>query len=143
MEVNKDEALRSLEIARNKLASGNITVAIKFAQKSINLYPTPEAQDFLRRVENSKTTTQTNGKENDHYKTTSPTPPSSPSSSSREHKQGRQTREYTKEQADAVKRIRSCGVHDFYAILGISKDASDLEVKKSYRKVTYTHFEIY
>ncbi|CAB4432082.1 unnamed protein product [Rhizophagus irregularis] len=134
MEVNKDEALRSLEIARSKLASGNIAVAIKFAQKSINLYPTPEAQDFLKRVENNKTTTQTTGKENDHHRKASPTPPS-PSSSSREHKQGRQTKEYTKEQVDAVKRIRACGVHDFYAILGISKDASDLEVKKSYRKL--------
>ncbi|GBC01103.1 hypothetical protein RclHR1_04070005 [Rhizophagus clarus] len=133
MEVNKDEALRSLEIARSKLASGNIAVAIKFAQKSLNLYPTPEAQDFLKSIE--KSTTQTN-KENDHHRTASPTTPSSsPSSSSREHKQGRQTREYTKEQADAVKRIRACGVHDFYAILGISKDASDSEVKKSYRKL--------
>ncbi|RIA96830.1 hypothetical protein C1645_754064 [Glomus cerebriforme] len=134
MEVNKDEALRSLDIARNKLASGNIAVAIKFAQKSVNLYPTPEAQDFLRKVENTKTTTSPIGKESNHTRTASPTPPSSPSYS-REHKQGRQTREYTIEQVEAIKRIRACGVHDFYGILGISKDASDLEVKKSYRKL--------
>ena len=135
MEVNKDEALRSLDIARNHLDSGNIALAIKFAKKSINLYPTPEAQALLRRAE--KNTTQ-NGKESDSRGTTPPTSPSS-SSSSREHKKGR-TREYTVEQAEIVKRVRACKVHDFYGILGISKEASDLEVKKSYRKVTYIYF---
>jgi DnaJ family protein B protein 12 len=135
MEVNKDEAIRSLNIARNQLDSGNIALAIKFAKKSINLYPTPEAQAFLKKVESNKTTTQ-NGKEGNN-RTASPTPPSSPSSSSREHKQGRQTREYTVEQVEAVKRIRACEVHDFYGILGISKEASDSEVKKSYRKVQF------
>src|SRR5436305_10617224 len=103
MEVNKDEALRSLDIARNHLDSGNISLAIKFANKSINLYPTLEAQSLLRRAEKNKTTTQQNGKESDLRKT-SPTSPTS-SSSSREHKQGR-TREYTIEQAEIVKRVR-------------------------------------
>ncbi|CAG8485243.1 18778_t:CDS:2 [Dentiscutata erythropus] len=43
-------------------------------------------------------------------------------------------REHTTEQAEAVKRIRACRTHDYYAILGISKDATDSEVKKAYRK---------
>ncbi|CAI2167353.1 5787_t:CDS:2 [Funneliformis geosporum] len=133
MEVNRDEAIRCLDIARNRLASGNITGAIKFAQKSINLFPTPEAQTFLKRVESRKTTQSPNESNND--RSASPPPPPSPSSSSREHKQGRQTREYTTEQAEAVKRIRACGVHDFYSILGISKEVSDSEVKKAYRKL--------
>ncbi len=130
MEVNKDEASRCLDIARNHLAKGDIAGAIKFAQKSFNLYPTTEAEIFLRRAESSKVTPN----ESNKHRSSSPTPPSS-SSSSREHKQGRQTREYTIEQVEAVKRIRACNVHDFYAILGISKEASDSEVKKAYRKV--------
>src|ERR1043165_7434467 len=104
MEVNKDEASRCLDIARNHLAKGNIASAIKFAQKSINLYLTTEAQVFLKRAESSKATSNGSNK----HRSPSPTPPSSPSSSSREHKQGRQTREYTIEQAEAVKRIRAC-----------------------------------
>ncbi|CAG8552680.1 4533_t:CDS:2 [Racocetra persica] len=125
MEGNKDEALRCLKIARDHLASGNVPSAIKFAQKSINLFPTPEAQTFLKQTESKKTP---NGRENNNRQTPSP-------STSREHKQGRQIGDYTTEQAEAVKRIRACRTHDYYAILGISKDATDSDVKKAYRKL--------
>ncbi|RIB10670.1 DnaJ domain-containing protein [Gigaspora rosea] len=126
MEGNKDEAQRCLKIARDHLASGNVSGAIKFAQKSINLFPTTEAQTFLKQTESKKTssTRETNDR-----------PTSSPSTSTREHRQGRQVGEYTTEQAEAVKRIRSCKTHDYYAILGINKDANDSEVKKAYRKL--------
>ena len=39
---------------------------------------------------------------------------------------------YTQEQVEAVKRIRKC--KNYYEILGVSKDLSESEVKKSYRK---------
>ncbi|RHZ82655.1 hypothetical protein Glove_106g85 [Diversispora epigaea] len=126
MESNKDEAIRCFEIAREHFSEGNFTEAIKFAKKSVKLFPTKEAEIFLKRSESTK---QTNNRESSRQ-SASPS-----SSSSREHKQGRQTREYTPEQAEAVKRIRSCDANDYYAILGIRKDATDLEVKKAYRKL--------
>ncbi|CAJ0649073.1 4788_t:CDS:2 [Entrophospora sp. SA101] len=61
---------------------------------------------------------------------------SSANSSSREHKQGRQSRDYSKEQMAAVDRIKACDVSDYYAILEITKDVSDAEVKKAYRKLS-------
>ncbi|CAG8567885.1 15280_t:CDS:2 [Acaulospora morrowiae] len=128
MEFNKDEALRCLEIAREKLTTGDVSGAIKFAQKSINLFPTTEAEVFLKRAESAKTT-------NDRGGSSRQSPSKSPSSPSREHNQGRQTRDYTPEQAEAVKRIRSCDVNDYYAILSISKESSDAEIKKAYRKL--------
>ena len=39
---------------------------------------------------------------------------------------------YTQEQVEAVKQIRKC--KNYYEILGVSKDLSESEVKKSYRK---------
>ena len=39
---------------------------------------------------------------------------------------------YTQEQVEAVKRIRKC--KNYYEILGVSKDLSESELKKSYRK---------
>lgn len=127
MESNKDEAIKCFEIAREHLSNGNVTDAIKFAKKSIKLFPTKEAESLLKRSESTK---QTSSRESNNRQ-----PASTSSSTPREHKQGRQTREYTAEQAEAVKRIRTCGANDYYAILGIKKDASDSEVKKAYRKV--------
>lgn len=41
--------------------------------------------------------------------------------------------EFTAEQAEAVKRIKKC--KDYYEILCVSKDATDSDVKKAYRKL--------
>lgn len=43
------------------------------------------------------------------------------------------TPNYTTEQAEAVKRIKKC--KDYYEILMVSKDATDTEIKKQYKKL--------
>ena len=42
-------------------------------------------------------------------------------------------KEYTGEQVVSVQRIKKC--KDYYEILEVSKDATDAELKKSYRKL--------
>ena len=41
--------------------------------------------------------------------------------------------DFTDEQIEAVKRIKKC--KDYYEILNISKDASDSDIKKAYKKL--------
>ncbi|KAG0040851.1 hypothetical protein BGZ82_007873 [Podila clonocystis] len=159
MEVNKDEALRCLEIGRRHLNSGNYTSARKFAAKSIALFPTSEAKQFLAKVDQEESSASpstgssssfsgsTNPSSTPSSTKSSPNPGSSGfgSSSSRpnsvpprprstpvDHKPAE--RDYTPEQVAAVKAIRSSG-GDFYKVLGVGKDATESEIKKAYRKL--------
>lgn len=130
MEVNKEEAIRCLSIAKNHYGTGNYTSAVKLTKKSISLFPTDEAKAFLAKAEDKA--------QNQSSATSSGSNASSSSTSEnvkrREHKT--QTREHTQEQIEAVKRIRACGT-DYYKILGLEKKCTDSEIKKSYRKVGY------
>ncbi|KAF9204477.1 hypothetical protein BGZ49_005259 [Haplosporangium sp. Z 27] len=150
MEVNKDEAQRCLDIARRHLNSGNYAGARKFALKSISLYPTSEAEAFVKNVDKEETSassstktetgTGTTGTKAGSHSTPTGTSSARPNTTTPlrsrsapvDHKPVE--REYTAEQAAAVKAIRSSG-GDFYKVLGVKKDATDSDIKKAYRKV--------
>ncbi|KAF9904385.1 hypothetical protein EC991_002724 [Linnemannia zychae] len=158
MEVNKDEALRCLDIARRHLLTKNYASARKFGQKSISLFPTSDARAFISLVDAKEAAAASS---NDAPSSTASSPGPSSSSSSFTPNKGSSTgaragtgaapsldrskstpipdhkpveRDYTPEQAAAVKAIRSSG-GDFYKVLGVKKDATDVEIKKAYRKV--------
>jgi len=160
MEVNKDEALRCLDIARRHLLTGNFASARKFGQKSISLFPTSDARAFISLVD-AKEAAAAAASGGSSSTASSPGPSTSSSSFSSTSKtagkgagagagaapqlnRSKSTpipdhkpveRDYTPEQAAAVKAIRSSG-GDFYKVLGVKKDATDIEIKKAYRKVT-------
>ncbi|KAJ1977907.1 Chaperone protein dnaJ [Dimargaris verticillata] len=141
MEVNKDEALRCIQIAKRHLTNDNLTGAIKFAKKSVALYPTPEAEQLLKNLNtrDAPTAAQTS---------TEPAPaasnlrhrhPASSSTSQASTTASASTgngpkREYTEAQVAAVHKIHACG-EDLYAILSLEKSATEVEIKKSYRKL--------
>lgn len=144
MEVNKDEALRCLEIARRHLIASNFVHARKFGNKSLSLFPTSVATEFLAqvdRLEAASTPSSTRSSPSpstfsatgtSSSSTRSNVPPQRAKSTPVDHKPVE--RDYTSEQAAAVRTIRSSG-GDFYKVLGVNKDATELEIKKAYRKV--------
>ncbi|KAF9578646.1 hypothetical protein BGW38_005453, partial [Lunasporangiospora selenospora] len=148
MEVNRDEALRCLDIAKRHLSSGNYASARKFASKSVSLFPTKQAEAFVAKVDaeeaSASSSTPSSTKSSPNPGSTKPTTATSSSSASASSSarptstppRARSTpveREYTPEQVAAVKAVRASG-GDFYKVLGVKKDATETEIKKAYRK---------
>lgn len=120
--MNKEEALRCLDISKSKFANGNSEAAIKFATKSISLHSTANAVEWLEFI--SKTTIK-------QTKTTPRQRKRSPSPNKKE-----ESRPFTQEQVDGINKIKRFKAKgDLYSILGVTKGADDVEIKKAYRKV--------
>ena len=139
MEVNKDEAIRSLDISLKHLNAGNIPSARKFCVKSISLFETPQARKLLERIDDMVSSSST---KNDAERKGSPKSPVEEGTFSAGSKvngtaggMGGDKREYTQEQAAVVKRVRSCKATAYYEILAVQKGCDDSDVKKAYRKV--------
>jgi len=142
MEGNKDEALRCLAIAQRHRDTGNTASARKFCQKSINLFPTPEALQLLASINSTSSSSAEPGSS-----TFSTSTEPHPSASSTKHRHasangdgtaggiGGEKREYTPEQREVVKRVRACKITEYYEILAVQKDCEDADIKKAYRKV--------
>jgi len=143
MESNRDESFRCLRLAKNYLQEGNKSKAEKFAQKAIRLFPSKEAEDFLEKIanfssksnlnSNQENGTQDQSKMNGDANYFNSSDASNSNSDYSNSHQEEKAKEYTSDQVEAVKRIRKC--QDYYEILGVSKEASEADLKKAYRKL--------
>lgn len=140
MESNRDEALRCLAIAQKHRDAANYPSAQKFCQKSINLFSTPEATKLLSVVESELSS---GGAAKQPAPTASGAEPRASSSGTKQRNaaaaaaaEGEKKREFTPEQRNVVKRVRTCKITDYYEILAVKKDCEEAEIKKAYRKVS-------
>ncbi|KAI7887675.1 uncharacterized protein EV154DRAFT_520392 [Mucor mucedo] len=123
MESNKDEALKCLSIAKNSLALGDYSKALRFTEKSIRLFPTSQGEQLLLIVQKQSTMPRK-------------APASAPAKTQTKKAAAPepvQERKYTVEQQRAVKTMLAYG-RDYYKILSVDKSATDNEIKKAYRK---------
>lgn len=132
MESNRDEADKCLEIAMRAIREGNRDKAGKFVKKAEKLFPSRKIQEVLNLVNQMDAQSGPQSKvppkqRNGHREA---------SSGGGDHDNEEATTSnanYTQEQVEAVKRIRKC--KNYYEMLSVSKDSSESELKKSYRKL--------
>lgn len=131
MEGNKDEARRCIDIALTAFRAGNMGKAQKFAEKSQRLYPLPEADDLLRIVRKFATTGSSSARPKTAEENTSRRRPVN--KEKEKPQEPKLNVDYSQEQLDAVKRIKKC--KDYYEVLGVTKESTDSEIKKAYKKL--------
>ena len=151
MESNKDEAIRCLHISQKHRATGNLSAARKFVQKSLSLFSTPEAVKLLELIdaETSSSSASSAGSSSasastnpTSFTSATETHPSTPGSKKRnapsaaESTSTKEKREYTPENLAVVKRVRTCKVTEYYEILAVKRDCEEADVKKAYRKAS-------
>lgn len=137
MESNRDEAVRCLRLAEKYFLLGDKEKAEKFGTKATKLYPLEEAQELLEKIGSISNAGKSNLNSSTEGKSAAENGGSRngsiPNHRSSQSGSGSNGKEYTSEQLEAVKRVRKC--QDYYEILGLSKEASESDLKKAYRKL--------
>jgi hypothetical protein len=133
-----DDAEIALGLSEKELKAGNLELALRYANKAARMCPTEKSLSWLEHVRKSSLTeppvrtkfaTQSFDLNN--------LPVKASNSDNPKPKESVQKSSYTPDQVAQVKKQLSINKDDYYAILDVSKDADDSEIKRAYRKVCF------
>ncbi|CAF3661283.1 unnamed protein product [Adineta steineri] len=146
MEANKDSAFHYIELAEQAILSNDNERALRYLTKSENLFPTQKAKDLIERLMHTNSHSTSSNKNNNntkthesestfsnHEQTTTNGASSNPRQRTTTNTHSTSSNDYTSEEADAVRKVKTC--KDLYEILGVNKSASEADLKKAYRKL--------
>ena len=149
--ANRDESEKCKELGKRYYDVGQYEKAAKFFDKSLRLYALPGVAELKANAERmAEAASSESSSPNPAPPPPSPSPSSSsrvppppphvpptPSNSNRDSSanNAQNQRPYTAEQEAGAKKIIALAKKGHYDVLGVSKNASDAEIKKSYRKL--------
>ena len=150
--ANRDESEKCKELGRRYYDAGQYEKAAKFFDKSLRLYALPGVAELKASAERmADAAASESASPNAAPPPPSPSPSSSsrvpppppppshapptPSNSNRDSVASNGQRPYTAEQEAGAKKIIAMAKKSHYDVLGVPKNASDAEIKKSYRKL--------
>jgi DnaJ family protein B protein 12 len=120
--MNKDEALKCLDISKQKYRSGDAPGALKFAEKAKKLCDGTDIQQWIQFLKANPIPSAPKAKQKEKQ--------------NQETKSEEPSRPYTQDQVKGIKRILDCkNKGDLYGIFGLEKSCTDNEIKKAYRKL--------
>ena len=144
-QMNRDEALRCIQLAKKYISQNNIKKAEKFLNKSIRMYETQEAKQLLASLSSNNNNTNTSSNATSSSTDNSPQRPqraqtmpnlnrhdtaNSSTSSIGSQSSSKMSRDEEVEMVRQILRAR-----DYYAILGVERNANATQIKKAYRKL--------
>lgn len=139
--ANKDEAEKCRDLAKSFLTKGQYEKAIKFFDKSLRLYPLPGVEALKARAEASmrggNTSHSSSGNSSDRSKSRADSNSQSRNASggTSASTNSSSQRSYTEEQESLAKTIQIKARKGHYEALGVTRSATQIEIKKSYRKL--------
>lgn len=149
--MNIDESLKCLNLSKKKFESGDFDGSLKFAEKAVRMQETKESLEWLSVVQkraqeqgpkdSSEETTETEKPEvrhrninNNNSNNTNTTQKPQPSPETENHKMTSEAN-YSQDMLKEVKLFMKRNKEDYYAVLDIKKDVTDVEVKKAYKRM--------
>ena len=143
--MNADAAQQCLDISRRAWSERrDLGKALKFARKAEQLHSTAAGRRWLAELSSLSSSADADGADVGGQSAGSRADRTAagrmkPEPAKNDNTAGGSSnssigREYTGEQAEAVRRIKKCG-RDYYAVLGLARGCSDADIKKAYRKV--------
>lgn len=121
MFANRDEALKCIRLAEKHMREGRAEAAKKFIRKAVRLDPSVTLPSFASGLSGDGTPPR--------QRTPSRSRETAPSST----RENSQERHFTKTDVEAVRSVLTC--NDLYKVLGVSKDASEDEIKRAYKSL--------
>lgn len=147
--MNKEQAEKCRDLGAAALRDGQYERAVKFLNKSLQLYPLPGVEALLSQAQHKQNQAE-NGGSNGNYNASSSSPsarqqqtsasssPAPPARSASTASTGADGRTYTEVQVEIVKKVlraKEGGRGAHYRVLGVQTNASENDLKKAYRKL--------